>query len=414
MAQPESARAADETEQPSVSEEEIVARAAAMRPWLIEEQAATEERTFYSEEVHEAFREAGFYRMHLPKRYGGLEHSITAYYRVIMEVSRGCPSTGWMLSLGAGHAQQVAAFWPKEAQDEIFAGGHFVASASFVHENALATPVDGGYLVRGTWHFCSGVPHATHHLGLVPTKEGELGFDDLIVVVIPRARFRRLDNWGDLIGLKGSGSHSVVVEETFIPAHYAIPFVDMEDGARVTPGYELHRNPLFGGRFGVFAIGRLTAVQVGNAQAMVDEFERLLAGKRTVSILNAGVPRLEEHNYQRCLGLAMAWTDAAYSIHVQVGNLYTAYSRRALEGGAPFGAEDEMRLYGQQMTAARLCWEAGETLFRAASTSGARDGQRMQRYWRDLCAFRTNGIHQHDFRAEALAQTHLGMPATFL
>lgn len=396
-----------------VSEAEIVARAEAMREWLLEEQAATEERTYYSEEVHEAFARAGFYRMHIPRRYGGLEHSITTYYRVIMEVSRGCPSTGWMLSLGAGHAQQVGAFWPKEAQDELFADGHFVASASFVHENALATPVDGGYRVRGTWHFCSGVPYATHHLGLAPTKEGELRLSDLLVVAIPRAQFRRLDNWGDLIGLKGSGSHSVVVEEAFVPEHYAVPLADLEDGSRATPGYELHGNPLFGGRFGVFAIGRLTAVQVGNAQAMIDEFERLLAGKRTTSIVNAGVPKLEEHNYQRCLGLAIAWTDAAHSIHVQVGDLYTEYSRRALEGGAPFGLEEELRLYGQQMTAARLCWEAGETLFRAASTSGARDGQRMQRYWRDLCAFRTNGIHQHDFRAEELARAHLGLPATF-
>jgi hypothetical protein len=38
----------------------------------------------------------------------------------------------------------------------------------------------------------------------------------------------------------------------------------------------------------------------------------------------------------------------------------------------------------------------------------------MQRLWRDLCAFRTNGIHQHDFRATALAQAHLGLPVTFI
>jgi len=415
MTQLETTRADDASSGSAITEEEIVARAEAMRARLIDEQAATEERSFYSAETHEAFTDAGFYRLHVPKRYGGLEHDITTYYKVIMAVSRGCPSSGWMLSLGAGHAQQVAAFYPEQAQDEIFGkDGHFVASASFAYENALATPVDGGYLIRGAWHFCSGVPHATHHLGLVPTKTEDIQIEDLLVVVIPKAQFRRLDNWGDLIGLKGSGSHSVVVEETFIPGHYVVPFGAMEDGARPSVGYELHGNPLFAGRFAAFAVGRLTAVQVGNAQAAIDEFDRLIREKKTVSITNRGALKAHEVDYQRCLGLATAWTDSAYSIHVQAGDLYMDYARRQVEEGEPFTDEKELRLYGQQMTAARLCWEAGDTVFRAASTTGARDGQRMQRYWRDLCAFRTNGIHQHDFRAPALGQALLGLPIDFL
>ena len=65
------------------------------------------------------------------------------------------------------------------------------------------------------------------------------------------------------------------------------------------------------------------------------------------------------------------------------------------------------------MTAHKLCWEAGDTVFRAASTSGARDGSRMQRLWRDLCAFRTNGMHQLDFKATSIAQARLGLPVDF-
>ena len=54
--------------EPETTEQELVERADAMRPWLLDEQAATEERTFYSEELHEAFREAGFYRLLVPRR----------------------------------------------------------------------------------------------------------------------------------------------------------------------------------------------------------------------------------------------------------------------------------------------------------------------------------------------------------
>ena len=146
--------------------DELIAAADALRPRLLEEQAATEERTRYSEELHETFRELGVYRLLQPRRYGGLEMDVPTFYRVMMSIARGCPSTGWMACLGSGHALQVASYWPEEAQAELFGDGHFVASASFAAQNALAEPVDGGYRVSGTWHFCSGVPYATHHIGL--------------------------------------------------------------------------------------------------------------------------------------------------------------------------------------------------------------------------------------------------------
>ena len=61
-------------------------------------------------------------------------------------------------------------------------------------------------------------------------------------------------------------------------------------------------------------------------------------------------------------------------------------------------------------TAARLSWEAGELLFRTAGSGSSLDGRRMQRYWRDLCAFRSNSIHQFDFRARTVTQARFGLP----
>ena len=44
-----------EVPEPDLTPREIVARAAAMRPELLERQQETEERTFYAQETHEAF-----------------------------------------------------------------------------------------------------------------------------------------------------------------------------------------------------------------------------------------------------------------------------------------------------------------------------------------------------------------------
>jgi 3-hydroxy-9,10-secoandrosta-1,3,5(10)-triene-9,17-dione monooxygenase len=395
-----------------VTADELVARADALRPRLLEEQAATEERTRYSEDLHEHFRECGFYRLLVPRRYGGLEVDVPTFYRLMTSIARGCPSTGWMLTLGSGHALQIGSYWPEEAQAEIFGDGHFVSPASFAFQDALAKPEPGGYRVHGTWHFCSGAPYATHHVGVAPTGDA----DRLVVVVVPREDFRVLDNWGDLVGLKGSGSHSISVDDARVPERWVIPLEDfLAVGVASTPGYELHGNPLYGGAFLAFAMGELNSVQVGNAQAAVDEFEKLITARKTMGIGVDAPGRLRSHDvdYQRCLGLALAYTDAADTILQGCGRLYHDYAREAMEGGHPFDDERAFRLYGQLMTAHKLCWETGDTVFRASSTAGARDTARMLRYWRDLCAFRTNGLHQLDFKAPAIAQARLGLPIEF-
>ena len=56
-----------------VTPKELIARAAEIAPTLVPLQAETEQRTHYSEETHRLFKEAGFYRILTPKRYGGLE-----------------------------------------------------------------------------------------------------------------------------------------------------------------------------------------------------------------------------------------------------------------------------------------------------------------------------------------------------
>ena len=85
-------------------------------------------------------------------------------------------------------------------------------------------------------------------------------------------------------------------------------------------------------------------------------------------------------------------------------------ARKAFDAGRPVTSEDHWRLYGMIQTAARLSWEAGELMFRTAGSAASLDGRRIQRYWRDLCAFRSNSVHQFDFRSRAVTQAHFDIP----
>ena len=68
--------------------DELVERIHALRPQLIREQAETEQRTYYSQDVHQALLDAGFYRMYVPRRYGGLEVDVPTFMRVGVEFAR--------------------------------------------------------------------------------------------------------------------------------------------------------------------------------------------------------------------------------------------------------------------------------------------------------------------------------------
>ena len=201
--------------EPGLTPAEVIRRAEALRPRLLDDQAATEERTFYSEEMHQAFSDAGFYRILQPRMFGGYEFDVPTFYRVIIEVSRGCPSSGWCLSLNAAHALQAGAFYSERAQREMFGPAGDFRCAARDTPRGTARPVDGGYLVDGTWDYCSGSPWSTHLMAgaMLEDGSGTIEYDQFsgrqLLVTVPRESWEIVHDWGNMIGLRGSGSHSV-------------------------------------------------------------------------------------------------------------------------------------------------------------------------------------------------------------
>ena len=103
-----------------IAAEELLDRARKLRP-IVEEQAAETERlTRISEDLHGKFEEAGFYRMLMPKRYGGLENRYADVREGVDGNSPRRPIGGGCGCLAANHSLQLGSWWPERAQDEIF------------------------------------------------------------------------------------------------------------------------------------------------------------------------------------------------------------------------------------------------------------------------------------------------------
>ena len=180
------------------------------------EQDETERRGRYSEGLHHEFRKAGFYRCLQPRRFGGYEFDVKTYYRLGIELSRGDPSVGWCLIVGAGHALMLGSYFSEEAQAEGFGPTGDFAAPSVAAPSGTATPTDGGWLVKGKWGYASGAPYATHFMPSVLILS-EQGPPRAGLALIPRSQWKMLDDWGAILGMRGSGSNSIEVEGRACP-----------------------------------------------------------------------------------------------------------------------------------------------------------------------------------------------------
>ncbi len=307
----------------AITPDEMIARAAAIAPTLVARQAETEQRTCYAPDTHEQFREAGLYRMLVPRRYGGYELDVPTFVRVIAHLARGCPSTAWQVCLPTAHALLVASWFDERAQDELFADPDFLCPSVAAPVGRARKIADGFLELTGTHRYCSGAPYATHYLGQTlpagPDPDGPPAGPPMLFVA-PRSAWTMLDDWGHTLGLKGSGSNSIVFDAGRIPEYFALPDTQMldVDNSDGTPGQRLHGNPMYFGRALSFFGLEFIALAVGMVKGALDEYLELITTRTTHR--PPIILRSHDPDYQRWYGRARAKTETAEAALLQAAD----------------------------------------------------------------------------------------------
>jgi 3-hydroxy-9,10-secoandrosta-1,3,5(10)-triene-9,17-dione monooxygenase len=407
---PEDARTSAPPE-PDLTPDEMVARAVAMRPDLIERQADAEARTYYSEEMHQKFLDAGFYRCYVPRRFGGYEFDVKTMTRVQLELARGDMSTAWCAGLASNHALQVASWFPEEAQVEALGDGNFRA-ASVAAPTVTATQVDGGWEINGTIGYCSGIPYSNWYMGqaIMPGKQ-ESGEPRVMLFIAPESEWEMLNDWGDQLGLRGSGSQSIRFDKGRIASHLALEDTSMidVDPSHGTPGLALHGNPLYCGRALCVFTMSVTGLVVGGAYNALDEFETWMREKTTP--LPPIMPRTEDPDFQRWYGLALAKISTAEAALMNCADRHMEYCALQAEGKRDYTWQDDLHLSTIAREAIIQAWQAVENdLYRTIGSSAAKSGQRFERVFRDLAmAAGHRNTMMRDPLVRQLAQLRLGV-----
>jgi alkylation response protein AidB-like acyl-CoA dehydrogenase len=98
--------------------------------------------------------------------------------------------------------------------------------AGSLRPEGQASPVDGGYRIRGCWDFASGIRHANWLLCTCSIMDGDaprqtpVGVPETRSMLIPVDAATIVDTWS-VVGLCGTGSHDFSVDDVFVPASHS-------------------------------------------------------------------------------------------------------------------------------------------------------------------------------------------------
>lgn len=152
--------------------------------------------------------------------YGGLETDVRTMGEVAKALSHYCPSTSWVVNNING-SNLLAAKFPQAARDEVFGADPGAKLASVFAATGTAVRTEGGYLLTGSWPYASGILHDdwTILVAREVDRDGEpVGGLSLLV---PTADVTIEDTW-HTVGMRATGSHTVVLREAFVPGHRVI------------------------------------------------------------------------------------------------------------------------------------------------------------------------------------------------
>jgi alkylation response protein AidB-like acyl-CoA dehydrogenase len=202
----------------------------------------------------DAVYDSGLLRLKLPEIFGGEEADPVTQTKVIEALSYVDASAGWCLMIGASSIAIPAAFLSNEGVAEVFTRGRVPRASTAFMPTGTALPQEGGYLLNGRWAFASGVRHAEWiNLGALVADDSGDGPPQHRMFTLPTSKARIHDNW-NVIGLQGTGSCDVSVENLFVPASLSYDLLH-DDPKRGGPLYRLGIPAFFANEHAAFAFG---------------------------------------------------------------------------------------------------------------------------------------------------------------
>ena len=327
--------------------------------------------------------ETGFFRMLQPKRFDGLEGDPIDFFTAVSLIGSACGSTGWISSVLGVHPWQVALFHD-DAQQAVWGDDTSTRLSSSYAPTGKATLADGGFTLEGRWSFSSGSAHATWVLlgGLVFNEEGQVV--DFRTFMVPREKYEIVDVW-NVVGLAGTGSNDIVVEETFIPEEFTLSMGDT--GRCFGPGQEQNPSDLYKLPFHSLFTTTISSPIIGMAKGAYTEHVEMQQAR--VRAAYAGEKASSDPFAAVRIARASSEIDAAWAL--TMANIRE--EQELVAKGEKIPLSLRLRVRRDQVLGTQRAIDAIDDLFEASGGRALANGTYLQRAWRDAHAGRVHAAN---------------------
>ena len=380
---------------------ELVERARALVPVLRERAAETEALRRIPDETMRDLFDAELLKAVQPERHGGFEVGLDDALRITAALGHGCGATSWVYGVLSDHQITIGMF-PAAAQEDVWGESPAAVACSGLAFAGEARRADGGFRLGGRWSFSSGCDHSAWvfvHSNAPPNAPSDAAEQRrrTAYYLVPRDEFRIVDTW-HVVGLAGTGSKDIVIEDVFVPEHRRL-FVDDASAGRA-PGAKVNPGPLYRMPRMATSPFLLTAPTIGLTEALLDLF---LDSIRTKA--SRGVRLAELGTIQMRIAEAAAEVDAARLMLERD----CAETMTIMRRGDTLTLEQRARNRRDMAYAATLCIRAADRLFTATGGSGLYDGNEMRRQFHDIRAVGAHFVNSWDVAGTTYTKVALGL-----
>ncbi len=373
--------------------ETLLASVARIKDTLVAQIATEEADARLSRASADALYDTGILHMKLPRVLGGHEADLVTQFEVLEAVASINPAAGWCAMVGATSLAMPGAFLPERGIERMFAHGRIPRGAIVIMPTGEGTPVAGGYRLTGRWAFASGIHHAEWVSANALVRDAPDAPPRLHMFTFPAANATIHNNW-QVLGLRGTGSCDIAVDDIFIPADCAW---DVE-----------RQSPRRGGalyRLGIpaFVAYEHAAFATGVARHALDALSRIANTKKRGYAADAKSLG-DRESLQRFLGHGDMKLRAARALAIELNT----QAMTTIESDPALPATLALELRASAVYCTEVATEIVGQAFRFAGAASIFEGSDLQRCLRDI-----NVAGQHllvsDKTYELLGQSRLGV-----
>jgi len=222
---------------------------------------------------------------------------------------------------------------------------------------------------------------------------------------VPKSDYSVEDNW-DVVGLIGTGSNDVIIEDLFVPSHRMLTLDEALSGnppGAAVNGNELWRIPFFA------AISLcLCAPAMGMAQGALETYVEMIGVRKT---RGAALSQPQSMADFPTIQVRVAEAAAAIDAAKMLVRRDCQDIMRIMAEGRELTVEERARNKGDLSFAVKLARQAVDLLYESVGGAGLSNDSKTQRYWRDVHSASKHISMNWDMCSTLYGRVLLGLPS---